>query len=157
LVLHYVTRVGGRLRRTYIDNFFKGPHKAPQTIGILDFLLKSTSVFDQFDELFFSGDTGSGFRQDETIYYYTTLKGTYGKDVAAHFLAPWHAFSMANSHGGHVAEVVHEDSEAIVRRAVRTSGIRQSNPQKSWFDTEDEKGQHHGGRQRAAQEDTETG
>ena len=78
-MLHYVTREGGQLQRHYVNNFFAGEHNSNATIAILDYLLSSTQTFQKFDTIFFSGDTGSGFRQCETLYYYSTLKRKYGK------------------------------------------------------------------------------
>ena len=90
LVIHYVTFKGGPLQRLYVDNFFRGSHNTRTMTGILDYLLSSTHVFDQFTDITFSGDTGSGFRQDETLWYYSTLRGTYGKNISVDFLAPRH-------------------------------------------------------------------
>jgi hypothetical protein len=125
LVIHFVTRKGGPLQRFYVDNFFQGSHKAPQTVGILDYLLRSTNVFDAFTEITLSGDTGSGFRQDESMWFYSTWKTTYGKSVNVDFLCPWHAFSMADSHGGRLAEIVAAEkaaSEVFVRVCVGGGG-----------------------------------
>jgi hypothetical protein len=38
------------------------------TISMLDYLLGSTTVFENFDHIVLSGDTGSGLRQTETLY-----------------------------------------------------------------------------------------
>ena len=105
LVLHYVDHDDGPIIRHYIDNFFQGHHVSSSTIAILDYLFTSTSTFDKFDTVFFSGDTGSGFRQCETLYFYSTLFRDHNKKVAVHFLAPRHAFNMADSHGGRLSEL----------------------------------------------------
>jgi hypothetical protein len=129
LVIHYVTREGGPVQRLYVDNFFRGQHKSPQTTGILDYLLSSTSVFDQFTDITFSGDTGSGFRQDETLWYYSTLKAKYGKNISVDLLAPRHAFNMADSHGGRLAEIVAAEkaaSEALLSPEEFCAAVRRS-------------------------------
>ena len=41
-----------------IDNVFTGKHNSAATIGIFDFLLDKTTVFNKFDTLFLSGDSG---------------------------------------------------------------------------------------------------
>lgn len=130
LVIHYVTREGGPLQRHYVDNFFT--RKWAETIGILDYRLSSTRVFDQFTDITFSGDTGSGFRQDETMWYYSTLRKKYGKNISVDSLAPRHAFNMADSHGGRLAEIVAAEkaaSEALLTPEQFCAAVRRSKMQ----------------------------
>lgn len=51
-----MNRPVGVLRRLYIDNFFSGRY-GKTTIGVLDYLFTSTTLFDTFTELTFSSDT----------------------------------------------------------------------------------------------------
>ena len=95
----------GILRRSYVDNFFSGPYGSETTIGILHYLFTSTTLFDKYSNITFSSDSGSGFRQSETLYYYSSLKSR-GKIINVQFLPPGHAFNMADSHGGHLSDVV---------------------------------------------------
>jgi hypothetical protein len=93
------------LQRFYIDNFYFGKGSSASTISILDYLLGSTTVFDHFDHIVLSGDTGSGFRQTETLYYYSKVFQLHGKHVSVELLAPGHAWNMCDSHGGHLSDL----------------------------------------------------
>jgi hypothetical protein len=129
LVIHYVRHRGTIIERTYVDNFFKGKHTYVTTISILDYLFKSTRIFDKFDELIFSGDTGSGFRQSETIYYYSTLFFKYGKNIRVHFLAPRHAFNMCDAHGGQLSRIFSAEkcsSQALITPADCAAAVKRS-------------------------------
>jgi hypothetical protein len=93
------------LQRFYIDNFYFGKGTTASTISILDYLLGSTHVFENFDHIVLSGDTGSGFRQTETLYYYSKVYHLYGKHMSVELLAPGHAWNMCDSHGGHLSDL----------------------------------------------------
>jgi hypothetical protein len=85
------------LQRFYIDNFYFGKGTSASTISILDYLLGSTNVFENFDHIVLSGDTGSGFRQTETMYYSSKVFHLYGKHMSIELLAPGHAGNMCDS------------------------------------------------------------
>jgi hypothetical protein len=93
------------LQRDYVNNFFIGAGRSNATISILEFLLKSTTLFERFDTIVLSGDSGSGFRQTETLYFYSTIWEKYGKKVSVELLAPGHAWNMCDSHGGPLADM----------------------------------------------------
>ena len=93
------------LQRFYIDNFYFGKGTSASTISILDYLLGSTNVFENFDHIVLSGDTGSGFRQTETMYFYSKVFHLYGKHMSVELLAPGHAWNMCDSHGGHLSDL----------------------------------------------------
>ena len=56
-------------------------------------------------------DNGSGFRQSETIYFYSMWQELYGKKFRPmqEQYPPWHAFSMADSMGGRLAHEFEEE------------------------------------------------
>ena len=88
----------------YIDNFYYGKSDANTTIQIWHQILKHTHHFDNYNDIFLSGDTGSGFRSVKLCWFYTTWVGKYGKMPHIHHLCPRHAYSLCDSHGQHVVQ-----------------------------------------------------
>jgi hypothetical protein len=112
LPLHMLLHVD-YVKIRYITNTFEQPHDWRTTVGILDALLTS-GEFAQFDHITFVSDNGSGFRQSETLHYYTLVRTMHHKHVAVHMLCPRHALNRCDAHGGHIKTTAAQSKAASV-------------------------------------------
>jgi hypothetical protein len=97
LVLHIVTNTEDHVvERRYIDNFFHGSACGANTCTMLDYLLNETSEFDDMDTIYFTGDTGNGFRSWRLANYFSARPD--GRKYVQVFLCPRHAYSLCDAH-----------------------------------------------------------
>jgi hypothetical protein len=87
------------------DNFYQGFHSWKTTVGIVDWLVQN-GAFTNYDDLFFSSDTGTGFRSTPFIFYLTLAAKTYNKKIVVHFFCPEHAYNACDAHGGPLKEAL---------------------------------------------------
>jgi hypothetical protein len=97
----------GELTYQYVDNLFRGGSDSSSTIAIWESVMDATELFDKFDTIYLSGDTGNGFRGYDVAAFLSTWKARWGKRVVQCFLCPRHAYSLCDAHFGHLYELIH--------------------------------------------------
>jgi hypothetical protein len=105
LVVLYRLKEGGLVRTLKVSNF----HRRPTTDwffvrDVMDFHLKGkanggSGLFDQFTQIYISGDHGSHFSAKQNIYFESTIFELYAKTVLLLFLCSYHCYNRCDAAG----------------------------------------------------------